>query len=385
MVGITRHGDGRLTMDVPLLPALTERHRERSGAAILLDRISKHYGPVAAVAEVTLTIERGEFITFLGPSGSGKTTCLMMLAGFEQPDHGEIYIDDQPVVRIPPYRRNIGMVFQNYALFPHMSVADNIGFPLRQRGLDRATIRQRVGEALELVRMLGYENRYPRQLSGGQQQRVAIARAVIFRPRVLLMDEPLSALDKKLREEMQYEIKGLHERLGITFIYVTHDQHEALVMSDRIVVMSEGRIAQVGTPSDIYDRPASRFVAGFVGESNFLDATSVGAEAAGVVRLRHGEAMLRAAGSASAGACTIMVRPEKITIRTHPADDDTAFNTLPATVRQVTFVGEMRRYLLQTDSGAPIVVKVQHRFGASDHAPGERVLLTWAVADTLLV
>ena len=180
---------------------------------------------------------------------------------------------------MPPYRRNIGMVFQNYALFPHMTVADNIGFALRQRGLDRATIRTRVAETLDLVRMGGYAARYPRQLSGGQQQRVAIARAVIFSPRVLLMDEPLSALDKKLREEMQYEIKGLHERLGITFVYVTHDQQEALVMSDRIVVMEGGRIAQVGTPAEIYDRPANRFVAAFIGESNFLDVTPAGATA----------------------------------------------------------------------------------------------------------
>jgi spermidine/putrescine ABC transporter ATP-binding subunit len=357
---------------------------EKAGAPILLDRISRRFGPVVAVADMSLAIERGEFITFLGPSGSGKTTCLMMLAGFELPDAGEIYIDGAPVVRVPSYRRNIGVVFQNYALFPHMTVADNIGFPLRQRGLDRAGVNARVAEALDMVRMAGYGNRYPRQLSGGQQQRVAIARAVVFRPRVLLMDEPLSALDKRLREEMQFEIKGLHERLGITFVYVTHDQHEALVMSDRIVVMDHGKIEQVGTPADIYDRPANRFVASFIGESNFLDGTVIGGTDDGV-HLQYGDTCLRAAGRAAAGPGSIMVRPEKIAISEWATVASPGFNTLPATVRQVTFVGEVRRYLLEADTGATVIAKEQHRFGATTHAPGDRVLLTWAVADSLPV
>jgi spermidine/putrescine ABC transporter ATP-binding subunit len=358
---------------------------ERAGAPILLDRISRRFGAVVAVSEVSLAIERGEFITFLGPSGSGKTTCLMMLAGFELPDAGEIYIDGAPVVGVPPYRRNIGVVFQNYALFPHMTVADNIGFPLRQRGLARTAISARVAEVLDVVRMAGYGDRYPRQLSGGQQQRVAIARAIVFQPRVLLMDEPLSALDKKLREEMQFEIKGLHERLGITFVYVTHDQHEALVMSDRIVVMDRGRIEQVGAPADIYDRPANRFVASFIGESNFLDGTLIDDGAGDGVCLQYGSTCLRAMGHTAAGAGAVMVRPEKIAIAEQVMDVSPAFNTLPATVRQVTFVGEVRRYLLETDTGSAIIAKEQHRFGATVHAPGDRVLLTWAVADTLLV
>jgi putative spermidine/putrescine transport system ATP-binding protein len=370
-------------MDARLAPATADGADTKAGAAIQLDHISRQYGAVIAVAEVNLAIERGEFITFLGPSGSGKTTCLMMLAGFEQPDRGEIYIDGQPVVRMPPYRRNIGMVFQNYALFPHMTVAENIGFPLRQRGLDRVAIRGRVAETLGLVRMGGYEGRYPRQLSGGQQQRVAIARAVIFRPRVLLMDEPLSALDKKLREEMQYEIKGLHERLGITFVYVTHDQHEALVMSDRIVVMDQGRVAQVGTPTEIYDRPTSRFVAAFVGESNFLDGTVQTAEA-GSVLFQHGGTVLRASGRTTGGNNMLMVRPEKISVSTERSDDP-GCNTLPAVVEQVTFVGEFRRYLVKSDAGAQIVVKEQHRFGVAHHLPGETVQLRWAVADTQLI
>jgi spermidine/putrescine ABC transporter ATP-binding subunit len=371
-------------MEMRLPPGAAEAMPAKAGAAIQLDGVAKRFGPFVAVAEVSLTIERGEFITFLGPSGSGKTTCLMLLAGFELPDAGEIFIDGTPVAQVPPYRRNIGMVFQNYALFPHMTVAENIAFPLRQRGVGRAELRARVAEALELVRMAGYERRYPRQLSGGQQQRVAIARAVVFRPRVLLMDEPLSALDKKLREEMQYEIKGLHARLGITFVYVTHDQHEALVMSDRIVVMEHGRVAQVGTPAAIYDRPANRFVAGFVGESNFLEAAAPDPEGAHV-SVRHGEAVLRAVGPVPAGAAQLMVRPEKIALRVGPAALDPAINLLPATVRQVTFVGEVRRYVVQAESGAEIVVKAQHRFGEAAHAPGERVLLSWAVADSLLI
>ncbi len=371
-------------MDVRAPPTASGQAEAKGGAAITLDGISRRFGAIVAVEDVSLAIERGEFITFLGPSGSGKTTCLMMLAGFETPDRGEIYIDAQPVARMPPYRRNIGMVFQNYALFPHMRVAENIGFPLRQRGLGRAAIRSRVAETLELVRMSGFEARYPRQLSGGQQQRVAIARAVIFRPRVLLMDEPLSALDKKLREEMQYEIKGLHERLGITFVYVTHDQQEALVMSDRIVVMEHGRIAQVGTPADIYDRPANRFVASFIGESNFLDGTRDGSDGAALV-LRHGASVLRASGAAPSGSASIMVRPEKIALHGRHPGEDAARNVLPATVREAIFVGETHRYLLETEQGAQVIVKQQHRFGETDHAPGERVLLSWAVADTLLI
>jgi putative spermidine/putrescine transport system ATP-binding protein len=357
---------------------------DKAGAAVVLDRITRQFGGVTAVAEVSLTIERGEFITLLGPSGSGKTTCLMMLAGFEVPDSGEIYIEGVPVVRVPPYRRNIGMVFQNYALFPHMTVAANIAFPLRQRGVDAAAIRERVAATLDLVRMGGFAERYPRQLSGGQQQRVAIARAVIFHPRVLLMDEPLSALDKKLRESMQFEIKRLHEQLGITFVYVTHDQHEALVMSDRIVVMDKGRIEQLGTPADIYDRPASRFVASFIGESNFLDGSLTAADGE-TFTLTHGGVTLRGLGRVAAGRGSLMVRPEKIGIAAEAPRADPAFNALPASVRQVTFVGEARRYVVATDAGTELIVKEPHRFGTAAHAPGARVFLAWAVADSLLV
>jgi putative spermidine/putrescine transport system ATP-binding protein len=352
----------------------------RTGAPILFEHVRKRFGDVEAVADVTLAIERGEFITFLGPSGSGKTTCLMLLAGFEVPDAGEIFIDGHPISRIPPFRRNIGVVFQNYALFPHMTAGENIGFALRQRGVDRGEIRSLVGKALGLVQMAGLENRYPRQLSGGQQQRVAIARAVIFQPRVLLMDEPLSALDKKLREDMQYEIKRLHDRLGITFVYVTHDQHEALIMSDRIAVMDKGKIAQLGTPADVYDRPANRFVASFVGESNFLDGPLVYAD--GMATLRLGDAVLRGVGDPR--GTSLMVRPEKICVDSLPAAGE-AVNRVTAVVQEIAFAGDVVRYVLRAPDGRAITAKEQHRAGSRIYTANETVELFWAVSDTLLM
>src|SRR6267154_2263534 len=263
------------------------------GASVSLSNLERRYDRVAAVAGVSLDILSGEFLTLLGPSGSGKSTTLMMIAGFEMPTGGDIAIDGTSVVAMPPYRRNIGMVFQNYAKFPHLTVADNIGFPLKQRGVGKAERARLVGEALELVRLPGYGERYPRQLSGGQQQRVAFARAIVFKPRLLLMDEPLGALDKQLRENLQLEMRRLHADLGITFVYVTHDQEEALTMSDRVAVMNEGRIAQVGAPEDLYDRPADRFVASFIGESNFMPGVVQGAEN-GVVVADCGGTILRA-------------------------------------------------------------------------------------------
>jgi ABC-type Fe3+/spermidine/putrescine transport system ATPase subunit len=225
------------------------------GASVLLNHVDKSFGVTPAIDDLSLAIKPSEFMTLLGPSGSGKTTTLMMIAGFEIPTGGEIYIDSRPILGVPPHRRNIGMVFQNYALFPHMTVAENIGFPLKQRGVDKPAIAAGIKAVLDTVQLSGHEARYPRQLSGGQQQRVALARAIVFQPRVLLMDEPLSALDKQLREELQHEVKRLHKQLGITFIYVTHDQREALVMSDRIAVVNHGRLEQVGGPAELYDRP----------------------------------------------------------------------------------------------------------------------------------
>ena len=359
-----------------------------SGAAVVLEHIRKAFGSVTAVDDLSLGIEPGEFITFLGPSGSGKTTTLMMIAGFEYPDTGEIYVDAKPIVAVPPYRRGIGMVFQNYALFPHMTVSENIGFALKQRGVGKADIAEQVARTLDIVRLRGYEGRYPRQLSGGQQQRVALARAIIFKPRVLLMDEPLSALDKQLREELQLEIKRLHQQLGITFVYVTHDQREALIMSDRVAVMNEGRVEQLGTPSDVYDRPANRFVAAFIGESNFLEGT--------VVAIEGNEAMVRVGGATVRAVCgtrvaigapvVLAVRPEKITFgdtdsRTRTRDS----NVLTAIVRDVTFVGEMHRYVLEIAPGTTVVLKQQHRFPIKSRAAAERAEIQWHVHDTLIV
>jgi putative spermidine/putrescine transport system ATP-binding protein len=233
--------------------------------------VQKTYDGVSLVVkQLDLDIARGEFLTLLGPSGSGKTTCLMMLAGFETATSGQIYLDGRPINDVPPYRRDIGMVFQNYALFPHMTVGENLAFPLEVRKLAKAEIEARVARALEMVRLGAFAQRRPAQLSGGQQQRVALARALVFEPKLVLMDEPLGALDKQLRESMQYEIKHLHERLGITVVYVTHDQGEALTMSDRVAVFNEGRIQQLAAPAQLYEAPANAFVARFIGENNRL-------------------------------------------------------------------------------------------------------------------
>jgi len=362
--------------------------RSRTGASLALEKLDKRFNTVVAVDEVSLKIEPGEFITLLGPSGSGKTTTLMMIAGFEIPTAGEIYIDGTPIVTTPPHRRNIGMVFQNYALFPHMTVAENIAFPLKQRNVSKANITQRVDHVLEIVSLPGYQARYPRQLSGGQQQRVALARAIVFNPRVLLMDEPLGALDKKLRESLQFEIRRLHEDLGITFIYVTHDQEEALVMSDRIAVMNQGRIEQVGSPAELYDRPNSRFVAGFIGESNFLDGIALDGGSR-VNHVRVGGDVVSAIGreDVTKGMQVVLaVRPEKLSFRAESeAFSLEQLNHLAATVREGTFIGEMRRYVVETSAGLRLTLKQPLRYGIRQYEPGDEVELEWHVADTRIV
>jgi ABC-type Fe3+/spermidine/putrescine transport system ATPase subunit len=279
----------------------------------------------------------------------------MMIAGFETPNGGDIAIDGRSVVAVPPYRRNIGMVFQNYALFPHLTVADNVGFPLKQRGIARAERAKLVGEALELVQLPGYGERYPRQLSGGQQQRVALARAIVFKPRLLLMDEPLAALDKQLRENLQLEMRRLHADLGITFIYVTHDQEEALTMSDRIAVMNEGLVARVGRPEDLYDRPSSRFVAGFIGESNFLPAVVRGIED-DVVVAEHEGATIRALSTSRPAAgekVMLTTRPERLRFVDGGWNSTAPQNRLNVTVTEAVFAGERCRYMLQAGNAPP--------------------------------
>ncbi|MDP9365131.1 MAG: ABC transporter ATP-binding protein [Chloroflexota bacterium] len=360
------------------------------GARVVFEALEKRYGEVAAVDGVSLAIGSGEFVTLLGPSGSGKTTSLMMLAGFEIPTAGEIYVDDRPIAAVPPYRRNIGMVFQSYALFPHMTVGENIAFPLRLRKLRRDEVTRKLREALELVQLPGYEGRYPRQLSGGQQQRIAVARALVFNPRVLLMDEPLGALDKQLREGLQLEIKRLHERLGVTIIYVTHDQQEALTMSDRIAVMNRGRIEQAGTPTELYDAPATRFVASFIGESNFLAGRLVGGDGrlAGVEV--PGVGVVRAPardGIAPHEDVAVTVRPEKIVFAEEAAADPAAgpLNVLDARVDEVIFVGEMRRYEVCLPGDLRLVLKRQNRAGVRQYGRGDAVRVAWHVDDGRLV
>jgi spermidine/putrescine ABC transporter ATP-binding subunit len=369
-------------MDAVAAPAVIGNQ----GASVVLSGIEKRYDTVGAVRGISLNVGAGEFLTLLGPSGSGKTTTLMMIAGFETPTAGDIAIDGRSIIALPPYKRNIGMVFQNYALFPHLTVAENIAFPLRQRGIDRATRTRLVTESLELVRLPGYEARYPRQLSGGQQQRVALARAIVFRPRLLLMDEPLGALDKQLRESLQLEMRRMHADLGITFIYVTHDQEEALTMSDRIAVMNEGRIVQLGSPEDLYDRPCDRFVASFIGESNFLMCIVRGAED-GVVVGDFGGTILRALAGphpSDGDETTFTMRPERVRFA-DTAANMTRMNRVRATVMETVFAGERRRYLCRCDNGASIVVKEASSATTRGRTEGERVELAWSVADTVVV
>ena len=309
-----------------------------TGKFLEIDGIRREYGPAVAVESVRLDIRRGEFMTFLGPSGSGKSTTLYILAGLDVPTAGDIRIDGRSLLSTPPHRRNIGMVFQRYTLFPHLTVAENVAFPLTVRRRPAAEIAAKVKEMLRLVRLEGFEDRKPAQMSGGQQQRVALARALIYDPPVLLMDEPLSALDKKLREEIQVEIRRIHRETGVTILYVTHDQEEALRLSDRIAVFSKGVIDQVGTGEELYASPATRFVAGFIGDSDFLDCE--------VLDLRDGRATLRLGGTlavtgvpahgAITGKASLMLRPERIAVA-GPGASPAA--SLPATVTDLTFLG----------------------------------------------
>lgn len=346
--------------------------------AIRLDGVSKHFGPVVAVDGVSLSIHDGEFFSLLGPSGCGKTTTLRLIAGFELPTTGEIYIDGRLQGETPPYRRPVNTVFQNYALFPHMTVYENVAFGLRMRKIPSTEIRRRVLEALEMVRLPGMENRRPAQLSGGQQQRVALARALVNRPKVLLLDEPLGALDLKLRKAMQLELKALQDRVGITFVYVTHDQEEALTMSDRIAVMHRGRVLQVGTPEEIYEQPADRFVADFIGETNFLEGEvlELGPDQT-VVRV-DGALILRAAARAGVTVgqvVTVAVRPEKISVHLEPPEPQ----AVPGIVEEVIYIGTSTCYLVRLTERSTLTVRRQNvgLGGAADLAVGARVYLSW--------
>jgi putative spermidine/putrescine transport system ATP-binding protein len=342
--------------------------------------VEKSYdGASLVVKSLDLDIARGEFLTLLGPSGSGKTTTLMMLAGFEAPTKGEIFLDGRPISRVPPWRRDIGMVFQNYALFPHLTAAENVAFPLAVRRRPRSEIGERVRRALAMVRLEGFETRRPAQLSGGQQQRVALARALVFEPKLVLMDEPLGALDKQLRESMQYEIKHLHERLGVTVVYVTHDQSEALTMSDRVAVFNEGRIQQLATPAELYERPRNAFVARFIGENNRLRGTikeRLGERCLVEVDGRLIKAMAGNVGGAGT-VTTLSLRPERVSINSMIAQD----NELEGRVEELIYHGDHIRTRLALLGHDDFVVKLPNRPGQMRLVPGQAVKVSWLAAD----
>jgi spermidine/putrescine ABC transporter ATP-binding subunit len=318
-----------------------------------LTGVRKRFDSVLAVDDLDLSLRAGEFLTLLGPSGSGKTTTLMMVAGLQRPDAGAISLNGASVANLPPYRRDIGMVFQNYALFPHMTVRRNVAFPLEMRRLGTGEIVRMVDEALALVRLPGHGERLPRQLSGGQQQRVALARALVYRPALLLMDEPLGALDRKLREQLQLEIKRVHRERDISVLYVTHDQDEALTMSDRVAVFNHGRIEQIGTPEELYDRPATRFVAGFIGDTNFLDGRAVGV-AGGICQVEttagRVAASVRTPVERGTAVC-VAVRPERVELGPALAGGD----GLGGTIVEQVFLGSGRKYVVRLGDGTEIL------------------------------
>ena len=345
-------------------------------------KVQKSYdGETLVIKNLDLDIERGEFLTMLGPSGSGKTTCLMMLAGFEPATYGEIYLDTQPINQMPPHRRGIGMVFQNYALFPHMTVAENLAYPLQVRRMSKSEIDERTNHFLTMVQLSGFEHRRPAQLSGGQQQRVAVARALVFDPKLVLMDEPLGALDKNLREQMQYEIKEIHEKLGVTVIYVTHDQSEALTMSTRIAVFNEGVIQQLATPDDLYERPENAFVAQFIGENNRLFGTvrEFDGNACRISLDEGGEVLALKVNVSSVGErSTLSLRPERVEI--NPADGKYP-NVLEGRVEELTYLGDHIRTRASVCGYEDFIVKVPNAAGQVVFKKGEKVKFGWTVKD----
>jgi putative spermidine/putrescine transport system ATP-binding protein len=363
---------------------------ERRSGALSLERVTKTYSDVRAVDDVSLDVRPGEFVTLLGPSGSGKTTTLRIIAGFVRPDSGRVVLDERELTRVPPYKRDVGMVFQNYALFPHMTAGENVAFPLQMRRMPKDDVQRAVADSLRLVQLEGMGGRYPRQLSGGQQQRVALARALVFHPPLLLMDEPLGALDKKLREALQLEIMQLSQRLGLTVMYVTHDQEEALVMSDRIAIYSHGRIEQLGTGEDLYERPTSLFVADFVGESNIFRGTLRGDE--GVLTsdagrtIRVSERAVRRRGLSS-GPAAVVVRPERLWIEA-PGEHEQAASedavTLRGRIREVIYLGPSRKFIVQTEDDQTLVVRLQEERRRFDPT-GPEVVVGWPVEDGVVV
>jgi spermidine/putrescine transport system ATP-binding protein len=358
---------------------------------VRLEHVTKRFHDIVAVDDLSLDIERGKFFSMLGPSGCGKTTTLRMIGGFEEATEGTIYLGDADVTGLPPFKRDVNTVFQNYALFPHLTVYENVAFGLRRKRVSPSEIGSRVSGMLELVELPGYEQRKPSQLSGGQQQRVALARALINHPKVLLLDEPLGALDLKLRKQMQIELKRIQTEVGITFIYVTHDQEEAMTMSDRIAVMRAGRIEQLGNPEELYERPQTAFVAGFLGVSNLLEGEVAGIDNGLVtVRLRDGT-LLRAPseGAATSGAVRVGVRPEKLRVdASGEARATDGLNALAGTVLDASYIGVSTQYLVETAEGHRLTVYTQNldTAGAGELlAGGQRVHLTWKPQHTFVI
>ena len=356
-----------------------------SAPVIEIDHVVKRFGEFVAVDNVDFSIGQGEFFSMLGPSGCGKTTTLRMIAGFEQPTSGAVRLDGVDVSKVPPNKRDVNTVFQQYALFPHMNVFDNVAFGPQSKKVDKTTIKKRVTEMLEVVRLTEFASRRPAQLSGGQQQRVALARALVNLPKALLLDEPLGALDLKLRHAMQFELKRIQREVGITFVYVTHDQEEALTMSDRIAVMSDGRVEQIGTPAEIYDNPASVFVAGFIGQANLWPAT--------VTEHTAGTARVSALGGASlCGSCgdstltvgsevTLMVRPERIAISlAQPTSQTGSDQSVSATVSDLAFQGPIVRLALEAADGSPIIANVDPDADLPLLRPGDSVWASWTLS-----
>jgi spermidine/putrescine transport system ATP-binding protein len=346
---------------------------------VRLEQVTKSFDEIVAVDDISLLIEGGTFFSLLGPSGCGKTTTLSMIGGFETPTAGAVYLGGVDVTGQPAYRRDVNTVFQSYALFPHLNVFENVAFGLRRRGVAKDAIRRRVVEILELVDLPGLERRKPGQLSGGQQQRVALARALVNRPKLLLLDEPLGALDLKLRKQMQLELKRIQLEVGITFLYVTHDQEEAMVMSDRLAVMSAGRIEQIGRPEEVYDRPATRFVAGFLGASNLMPGEVVGRDGDGaVVRLDHGDTVQLPAG-VGAGVRSVMVgvRPEKIMLAGLDEDVPAGWASVDGDVTMTAYVGVSHQYTVTGPGGLELTVYAQNLRGGAGPGRGDRVRLMW--------
>ncbi len=366
------------------LGATAEQSRGEGEEFVRFTDVEKTYDGVSIVVKrLTLSVRRGEFLTMLGPSGSGKTTTLMMLAGFEMPTAGTISLDGRPIERLPPHHRDIGVVFQHYALFPHMTIDENVGFPLRMRGVARELMRQRVDRALAMVQMSGFARRKPGQLSGGQQQRVALARSLVFEPKLVLMDEPLGALDKQLREHMQLEIKQLHDELGITVVYVTHDQGEALTMSDRIAVFDDGVIQQLGTPDEIYSLPANPFVAQFIGDNNAITARIAETDGSFCSIRIDGEPdgtfqSMLAAPIKAGELATLSIRPERIAVAPSPDLP----NRTTATVRQVIYLGDHIRLRVEALGSDDITIKVPNGGTLpAEMRPGSIIPIGWRSED----